>query len=409
MSAGFLALAAVITEARSAVLFQSWSLLFSSGCIAASCLPRNKARRTLLRSIGITEILLTFSITQAAKTTENLRSLRSIQLNHPSLFGGSADLSHKAEFALMTGRKLIPNRFGHTADGFRRVPDNPKKFTQIINVYGGSTTYDVGVTESESWANQLQRLLISQGFLNTKVRNLGLPGGTTSEAIIYSSFNDTDNSIKPSCSIHYHGWNDLRNNYVPELNNSYSNWHLSSMAEKGSIGSHISTIHGIINLAASKIWTTGQLHHILRPNISPVLADAPQKIDPKLETIYKANLHTLITLGERHGGKVIIAAQILNPSKLKEEGRYGWLPNVDDRNLMTLIDLFNNSAQDEAMKRGANIASQIKQSSFIPEDFVDNGHFSVKGSKKFASLLLPDVLNCINNASSLAGSIGIKQ
>ena len=400
ISAGFLALAALTTEIRSKILFQSWSFLFGASCIAASCIPRNRNARTIIRTIGVTEVILTISITQLAKASHQFKAIKGIQLNHASLFSTENhdnQLLKRANFSPLLGRALIPNKFGHNGEGFRDVPSKPSKYDSIINIYGGSTTYDISVSPEESWPNQLQKNLKQAGYPNIKIRNLGIPGGTTSEAIVYSSLYDIDNQTKPKCSVHYHGWNDLRSNYVPNLENAYS-WHLRSMTESGSIGSRISTIHGMINLIASKIWTTGQLHHVNKQTISPRIDNASQDLDPKLKLIYKQNLNTLISLGKRHGGQVVIAPQILNPEELKGPGRYGWIPNVDDSSVMKLITELNKTAEKRAISSNSLFAGQIKQSSFKPADFTDNGHFSKQGSKEFAKLLTPSVIKCLNQS-----------
>ena len=170
------------------------------------------------------------------------------------------------------------------------------------------------------------------------------------------------------------------------------------MTESGSIGSRISTIHGMINLLASKIWTTGQLHHVNKQTISPRIDNASQDLDPKLKLIYEQNVDTLISLGKRHGGQVVITPQILNPEELEGPGRYGWLPNVDDRSVMNLITELNKTAEKRAISSNSLFADQIKQTSFEPEDFTDNGHFSKQGSKKFAKLLTPSVIQCLNHS-----------
>ena len=399
ISAGFLALAALTTEIRSKILFQSWSFLFGAGCIAASCVPKNKNTRTIIRTIGATEVILTISITQLAKTSDQFKAIKGIQLDHASLFSSANhdnQLLKRSSFSPLMGRALIPNQFGHTKEGFRDAPSKPSKYDSIINIYGGSTTYDVSVSPEESWPNQLQKNLIAAGYSTLKVRNLGIPGGTTSEAIIYSSLYDIDNQIKPKCSIHFHGWNDLRNNYVPSLENSYI-WHLRSMTESGSVGSKVSTIHGIINLLASKIWVTGQLSHLNQQKVPPIIDNAPQDLDPRLKLIYTQNLDTLISLGKRHGGQVVIAPQILNPEELDKPGRYGWLPNVDDRSVIKLLTKLNQTAQLRAVKSNSLFANQIKQGNFGPNDFTDNGHFSKEGSKKFANLLTPSVIKCLKS------------
>lgn len=399
IAAGFLGLAAITAEARSKILFQSWSFLVASGCLTASCVLPNKRQKTIARSIGIIEVLLTVSITQLAKYSTTFKYIKFIQRDHASLFSEKKHkdfLAQRTEFSALLGRHLVPNKFEHNKDGFREIPAKPEKYQSIINVYGGSTTYDISVTAEQSWPNQLQKILTSNGIEGVKIRNLGIPGGTTAEAIVYSSFNDLENDLQPQCSIHYHGWNDLRNNFVPNLTYSYRNWHLPSMTEAGAIGSHYSTILGLVNLAASKIWTEGQLHHLIKTNGTARAKNPPQTLDNNLRNIYSTNLDTLIALGKRHGGKVLLVPQILNPDKLDKPGRFGWLPNVDDRSVMKLTAELNLISKSKAKEKNVVYANQMTQANFGDDDFTDQGHFSEKGSKKFASILFPSALDCMN-------------
>ncbi len=62
-----------------------------------------------------------------------------------------------------------------------------------------------------------------------------------------------------------------------------------------------------------------------------------------------------------------------------------------------------------AIKNDSFFSTNIDQKDFNNDDFVDIGHFSPKGAKKFAKLIYPEVLKCLNSSNSfLKGSLNKK-
>ena len=86
--------------------------------------------------------------------------------------------------------------------------------------------------------------------------------------------------------------------------------------------------------------------------------------------------------------------QILNPYKLIGENRYGWLPNINDGNVMELIKELNNIIKNEVIANGDLYADSVRQEAFLNDDFVDNGHCSAKGAKKFANQVYKSIAKC---------------
>jgi len=90
--------------------------------------------------------------------------------------------------------------FSHNSLGLRGkklTPDDLHK--NLIFVYGGSTTYDVGVSEGDTWVEHLQ------SDLNNKytVVNFGVVGQSTEEHLIETAFYTGIVGKKPVCSIYY--------------------------------------------------------------------------------------------------------------------------------------------------------------------------------------------------------------
>ncbi len=100
-----------------------------------------------------------------------------------------------------------PGQYGGLSNDnmHRRTTINEGKASdaRLIFVFGGSSTYDIGVVDSETWASNLSRLLGP----HYEVQNYGVPGFTTMEAMLQALFVFRD--IKPVCAVYYEGWNDL--------------------------------------------------------------------------------------------------------------------------------------------------------------------------------------------------------
>ena len=297
------------------------------------------------------------------------------------------------KYSPITGRHLKENFESHNNEGFRKVPSNPSYSTLTINLYGGSTTYDVLISAEDSWANQLQ-ILLNKNYPNKyHIRNLGIPGGTTSEAISFASFYDyhISKSRYPTCSIHYHGWNDLRNNYVPNLNPAFSNWHILNQTNRGPIfGSTYSSLVAFSQYIASISIKYNKIPY----EKNAIVENPPQNLDPSLKKIILLNLNTIKALSNKEGGKLLLVPQILNPDGFQNSSRYGWLPNVNDDKVLELIGEQNILIKNYAKKTNTLFSEKIKQDLFESKDFLDNGHFNKYGAIKFAKLILPYVLEC---------------
>ncbi len=84
-----------------------------------------------------------------------------------------------------------------------------------IAVIGGSTTFGAGVSDSETWAAQLQNLLGPRYH----VTNFGLLGYSSAEAIIQMALIVPES--RPDIVVLYEGWNDIRNYHETDLSPDY--------------------------------------------------------------------------------------------------------------------------------------------------------------------------------------------
>lgn len=250
----------------------------------------------------------------------------------------------------------------------------------LIFVYGGSTTYDIGVTQGDTWVEQLQT------DLNNKytVLNFGVVGHSTEEHLIYTAFYQDILPKRPSCAVYYEGWNDVINSHLDHLDSAYADYHLLTMAVRRpglEFGRYSPLFLLASELVAGRFDTVPQIPKVLgRP---PVAGS-----DNRLEAIYVEHIKTIAAINRSRGIKTIFIGQIFNKDWPK--GPNIWAPLVPKGDFPALIERFNSILSSTATSTSAKyIDAGI--GNFNHDDFVDYAHFSASGAKKFAAAISHDV------------------
>jgi lysophospholipase L1-like esterase len=259
----------------------------------------------------------------------------------------------------------------HTREGTRgKDPEGSLDGRTVIAAFGGSTTYDIGAGEGETWPDRLAQALGDRYF----VVNHGVPGYTTAEHLIQTAFYQTKFGKPPRCAIYYVGWNDLRNAHIAGLDPGYADFHLPSQID------------------SQKVRRVGGAHVTFSPRYfaDPYSQPPVSGDDPNLDAIYKRNIAAISAINRQRGVTTIWVGQLLNRERLMGEGQYGWLPLVRDRDLWPMQQSFNNVLKETAAGLGDPYVG-IDPASFVGVDFVDQGHFSARGAKRFADDLAPTV------------------
>ncbi|HYC66519.1 MAG TPA: hypothetical protein VEC14_17445, partial [Reyranellaceae bacterium] len=100
----------------------------------------------------------------------------------------------------------------HSAEG-TRGRDRPLQELAgktVIAVFGGSSTYDVGLSEGETWVDRLEQAL-GERFAAI---NHGVPGYSTVEHLIQTAFYQVKFGTAPACAVYYVGWNDVQSAHI---------------------------------------------------------------------------------------------------------------------------------------------------------------------------------------------------
>ena len=275
----------------------------------------------------------------------------------------------------------------HNSLGMRGPEFQPAPGATIINVYGGSTTYDVGVPNGHTWPEQLSQRLSDR----YAVANFGALGYGTVEHIIQSTLYRDRHGYRPDYSVYYIGWNDIRNAHLPNLDPGFADYHFPSQFDNLKVRRTGSQSFSPILRILERMLAV-RLDTIPQP---PEYRKLPpmQGTDPRLEALFRRNIETLVVINRAFGVSPVFIGQVLNREKLiheKTDEMFGWVPRVLDRDLLSLQERFNTVLKEECTRLGVPYIG-VPMERFEQDDFVDVGHFSTTGARKFADLIAGDL------------------
>jgi lysophospholipase L1-like esterase len=334
-------------------------------------------RRTMYGSLVITLLLLLEGMSHAYFYHENGR------VYHP---WAEAILDRFEPHPLLVGIPR-PGRFGDLShdDLNRRTTINEGKIANPRHVYvfGGSTTYDVGNVDAETWASDLSKLL-GPAF---EVDNYGVSGYTSLESMIQSLFVFRD--IKPACAIYFLGGNDLMSSHVEGLRNDYSNYELRRQI--GTLG---------VGYRPGFLDSNGLFLQLIFRAVSnddkkygPWTAEGEisDKKDLRLSGIFTENVKLIAEIDKHFGVKTIFVPQILNYDWLETHYSQAWWPFIPAKGVRPLMYEMNLDLAQVAKKSGAIFLAAPLSVGWQGSDFADQVHFSASGAAKFAASLVGEV------------------
>ena len=277
----------------------------------------------------------------------------------------------------------------HSSQGTRGRDPDPARLAdgKVVATFGGSATYDIGNGEGDTWPERLDEALRGDGLI---VVNHGVPGYTTAEHVLQTAFYPDKFGKAPRCALYFVGWNDLRNAHIPDLDAGYADFHMSSQVDSLKVrrvgGSNV-TISPLLTVLARLVSAeVDTVRYAKDPYALPPVAGP----DAAAATIFERNVRSISALNRARGTSTIWVGQVVNPERLKGEGLYGWLPRVRDRDLPQLLRESNALLERTARALGDAYVA-LPDDAFDPADFVDQGHFSAAGARRFAALLAPAV------------------
>lgn len=275
----------------------------------------------------------------------------------------------------------------HTSEGTRGLGPAPDSLESriVVAAYGGSTTYDIAVSDQDTWA---AHLAVALGERRYFVVNNGVPGYSTVEHVIQTAFYQEKFGRRPTCAIYYVGWNDLQNAHIAGLDSGFADFHLPGQIDwlqvrrVGGGNRRFSPLLTMIeNLVVPQLDT-------IRYTSDPDKQKMGSGDDPRLTAIFERNVRTISAINRERGVATLWVGQLVNRAALTGEGRYGWLPLVRDRDVWPMLEGLRGVLAKVAAETGDGLAN-LPIDSFGPADFSDNGHFSPSGARRFAEALAP--------------------
>lgn len=290
-------------------------------------------------------------------------------------------------YSYITGDGRI---FSHNSQGFRGEEitgwfDANKRIVAI----GGSTTYDIGVSNNETWTYKLEKFIGE----NIKVLNMGVPGQSSAEHVVMTSL--IAPYYKPDIILYYMGFNDLRNSHLSHLKTDYSDFHL--LRQYGALGI-VSIPFGIFatpfltKYLLSKYFDTIR---IVYDRTKPAKGIVSGKIDNRLLQIYERNIKTLIALSKSIGATPVFIPQVIN-NKAFIRGRNidSWIPFIPVNDVPSINDAFNSKLVEMANDNGAYVIDDVLKMNCNEGYFGgkrdkdgDYVHFSSQGTTKFSEII----------------------
>ena len=277
----------------------------------------------------------------------------------------------------------------HSSQGTRGRDPDPARLADsgVVATFGGSQTYEIGNGEGDTWPERLDEALRGDRLV---VVNHGVPGYTTAEHVMQTAFYPDKFGKAPRCAVYFVCSNDLRNAHIPDLDAGYADFHMPSQVDSLKVrragGSNV-TISPLLTVLARLVAAeVDTVRYAKDPYALPPVSGP----DPAASAIFERNVRSISAINRARGTSTIWIGQVANLERLKGEGLYGWLPRVRDRELWPLLQQSNALLERTARALGDTYVA-LPAAAFGPADFIDQGHFSAAGARRFAELLAPVV------------------
>jgi len=286
-------------------------------------------------------------------------------------------------------------------------PDNSPNKTNVLCL-GGSTTFGVGVGDEDSWPYMLQEQLGP----DYQVYNLGIPGYSTMEALI--QLTSIAAELQPDIIIVYQGWNDIRNYHSPHKTADYS-WngsmqkvYLQVKKDKNPLDNFAITyitnrLNERVNDLITARTTDNEQEHTIAPSVreSSDTDSLFSVCDPYIDSIYVRNLKMIKAICAQLNAQSIFIPQALNlPLYENPENRIqlrtpyqSWTPYIESTAMPILIKDFNALMYNNIITDSSThvVDSILYKYSWLPDHFVDEGHFSREGGELFTQIILEKI------------------
>jgi hypothetical protein len=121
--------------------------------------------------------------------------------------------------------------------------------------------------------------------------------------------------------------------------------------------------------------------------VSPAKDAFTDRVDQRALDLWERNLKLIAELCRTQGVRPIFVPQIMNWQALVSDKPDAWFPYVRDRDVKKIMAAYHTSMESVAKEEGITYVGEVLDVPFSSADFMDIGHFSPEGNRRFARLL----------------------
>lgn len=272
----------------------------------------------------------------------------------------------------------------HNSLGFRGAEFTNKGTKKRVVTIGGSTTYCVDVSNSDTWPARLEKLL-GDGY---EVLNLGIPAHSTAEHLYL--LGSLVPRLEPDIIIMQVGLNDMHCMHSPDISPVLNKCHTTLFSN--SVGQCFVT--KLPRLASVRAVVSMMQNIGFAPKCpkDPVTRIEIKDLDPRVVDAFNAQTTSLVSIGKGMNAKVILVPQVgFSAAELASGGYRWWTPYLDQASLGNLLKAFNDELRRVAQATGVSYVESVNYTSWGDDLFVDASHLSGEGNQKLASLISESV------------------
>ncbi|MFN0152331.1 MAG: SGNH/GDSL hydrolase family protein [bacterium] len=328
-------------------------------------------------------------VTPAVERYVEARRLLEIVMPHPYLIG----VLRPGGATAARGRGAGVNSHGYRGAEF--ASPKPPGVVRVLAI-GGSTTFDVCVTNDDAmWPRQLEKFL-AQRFPGTTIEvvNGGHPGYTTIEMLLKLQIIDLD-IVQPDVVVVFAGLNDLQPSAAPGFRADYTVGHAEIQRRFLGFESRPPALLAR-SLLLAKI-------HAKLGDTPPEMPDTPRsdRTLPEAEAVYRERLGEIARVARARGADVVFVTQQIRfgpdrPITLADSiSAHRWLPYLTVDGMIAGMARYNAITREVADSLEAPLVDVAANLATADTDFADYCHWTDEGAAKmarFVAAALPESL-----------------
>jgi lysophospholipase L1-like esterase/uncharacterized protein YjeT (DUF2065 family) len=356
-------------------LVSSMALAVGMALAVTPLLPSQHSRRWLGALSYVGALLLIFELSSAVLLRlsfgfNHLRDCTQYSF-HPSLIATPTPGYHATS-------KYGPRTHNSTGQRDRELDQIWRQARLRIAAVGGSTTYDVGVGDDDTWVRKLGKLLPP----DMRTANFGVQGHSSAEHLTLTNLVLSD--YQPDVILYFMGWNDLRSSHTPDLAGDYA-YHQRSLYRALLIDCPFSftATASVVKVLVNQLYPNSLLHAVDVKRTTEVSAE----VDPQALAIYRRNIHLIAAAARAIGAEPIFVPQVPNEAAYVGSAPHWWTPTIPTGAIGHFIRAYNDVLIEMAHEEGAIVVPEVLDQPWPNSDFMDFAHFNEAGTTKFAETL----------------------